>query len=196
MKIVRREGVFETNSSSVHTLVLTEKENWEKEADTKYKKYRVLTDAKDKLYMACGCCHELFPSEKNATESRKEWYARLRELLKDESVYFTLYPENVSCELAVEILVDVYCEKFGGDREKLAAQINAINNSGRGCHMKFFSEGALYDADSDYRLIEQLFYGAVRSEEWGFRPKIVDFFDNGKVLCCREYYQGIGYGED
>lgn len=194
MKIVQRKGVFETNSSSTHTLILTTKDQWEKEAQTKYKKYRVLSSPLDKLNMACGCCHELFPSEERS-EKLKEICARVREHLHDEDDIF-LYPHALSCELAVKILTDVYCRKYGGDSEDLQMRINAINSSGRACHMEFFSEGALYDPSSDYGVIEDLFYDAIHSGMSGVYQKIADYFDENNVLVCREYYQGVGYDED
>lgn len=183
MKVVKRIGVFETNSSSTHSMVLLPKEEWQKDCqkkEPKYRDYYVLDDPKDKLYMACGCCEELFDSELAASQKRKESYAKVRKAIKDGDEIW-LEPDSFSWQLAVEFFVKVYCDMFGEEYTTLLNQIIEENKSGRPCHMRFFCDGALRDAIDDYGEIYSLFYGDPRTT-------IEYYLSKNNVLVCREEY--------
>ena len=171
MKIVKRLGVFETNSSSTHTLTLVSKADYEADKATekpKYRKYGVVATKEDKLLMACGCCYEIY---EDSPPSR--W-------------------RPSSCDRAIGWMVRAYCDLTGEDYDKTLAFVNATNHSGRACHMKFFSEGALYDADSDYRIIDDLLDHTKAKMTENMRR----YFDDEVVLLYREYYAGVGWGDD
>lgn len=177
MKIVVRRGVFETNSSSTHTLALVTKENYEADNELKkpkYRKFNVIATKRDKLLMACGCCVELFDT-----------YDFLEKDVDSAYVGSLTTP----CEIAVDQFVRIYCELTGEDYKSTYASIDAKNKSGRACHMNFFSEGALYDAEYDYELIDRLLDGN------NVENKIREYFDDSNLLCYREIYGGLGWAD-
>lgn len=200
MKTVKRIGVFETNSSSIHSMSLVSRDALEEDAKAekpKYAKYKRLTSKADKLYMACGCCHELY-DDNGSYDDAKDRVGDYATLLRhaDDLEYYcdTCCGEyDIKYGVAIELLVGVYCELTGEDFEKLRQSVLKINKSGRACHMRFFYEGALYDADSDYYMIDDMF---LRGPISTIIKRIRKYFDDDNVLCCREYWNGMGYGED
>lgn len=214
MKTTIRSKIFETNSSSTHTLALVSKSDYTADRAApkpKFKRYVSLTDKYDKLLMACGCCHELFYDPRPDDDGGRfdEFgidpycedldpgaaktpltYARLAEDKELEHLY--IMSSDVTYSFAIEILTGVYCSLTGKDQEHVKNTVNGNNKCGRACHMKFFEEGALYDAESDYYPIYRLFEGTVKTVLAAVR----NYFDDDTVLCYREYYQGYGYGED
>lgn len=173
MKIVQRLGVFETNSSSTHTLALVSKKDYKADKASekpKYLRYGVVATKEDKLLMACGCCKEICDDQWCENEEDKAILARTK----------------------LGLFVDVYCKLTGDDYDKTYKMIDDINRSGRACHMKFFSEGALYDAEVDYMLIDDMLDGELDE----VLAKIRRYFDDENVLLYREYYSGIGMYDD
>ena len=171
MKVAIRRGVFETNSSSTHTLALVTKEDYEADKELKkpkYRKFNVITSKRDKLLMACGCCAELF-DEYEYSDGKNDL--------------------PTPCEVAVGQFVQIYCELTGENYKSTYASINAKNKSGRACHMTFFSEGALYDAEYDYDLIDRLLDGN------NVEKKIREYFDDNNLLCYREVYGGLSWAD-
>ena len=169
MKIAIRNGVFETNSSSTHTLTLVPKAEYDSEME-KFKHCRALTDKHDKMLMACGCCSEIFVEEKEIARyaswgdeynvERKKEYDEIKDALANgfgDEIYICY--DNLYYELAMDFIVRVYCELTGENHDKTYAETVKINNSGRACHMKFFREGSLYDPEFDYCLITDWFSG-------------------------------------
>lgn len=174
MKIVKRIGVFETNSSSTHTLALVSKQDYEADKSTakpKYRKYNALTTKYDKLLMACGCCKELFDDNYNYS---------------DDST------RTLACEATISLFVRVYCNVTHEDYDKTFAQIMSTNRSGRACHMKFFYEGALYEADYDYMLFDDMVEGSLST----VLDRISRYFDDETLLLYREFYNGVGMYDD
>lgn len=196
MKVVKRYGVFETNSSSTHSLIMIGAAEWKGTKDTgKRKKYNALTSKKDKLYMAAGCCEELFRPEEYIMDydspSEKRACNRNKRKAKESPDDF-LDVNALSQELALEFIFEVYCKLTGNDYTAVKNEIEKKNKSGRACHMKFFDEGALYDERYDYALIYDLFSGSAneirRNLEW--------YFSDDNVLLYLEYYQGYGAWDD
>lgn len=201
MKLVRRFGVFETNSSSTHTLVLVSLSDYNADKISqfpRYVKFGVAASKSDKLLMACGCCYELFATEtqianyaKSGDEydvERKRDCDEIKDALKQgKGGDAELCHDNVYYEVAMGLLVRVYCELTGEDYAKIYARTDKKNHSGRACHMKFFSEGALDDEQYDYMLIDDLFDG----NESEVLNNIRRYFDDGNVLLYREFYGGV-----
>lgn len=196
MKIAIRNGVFETNSSSTHTLTLVPKAEYDSEKE-EFKHFRTLTDKHDKLLMACGCCSEIFIEEKEIARyaswgdeceiERKKEYDEIKDALANgfgNEIYIS--HNNLYYELAMDFIVRVYCELTGDDRDKTYAEMDKINNSGRACHMKFFWEGSLYDPEYDYYLITELFVG----DEADILANIRNYFNDDNLLCYSERYGG------
>lgn len=205
MKIVRREGVFETNSSSTHNLVLLSKQAYEADkaqAKPKYRHYGVLDNKEDKLIMACGCCEELMATEEQielyaregdeSSVERKKTYDDIKEYLAygaGDRIY--MWSGSISYELAVSFIVRVYCELTGADYGKKYDEI-IHNTEKRMLHMKFFDEGSLMDSYSDYFLIAELFEG----DESEVLNNIRRYFDDDNLLCYIERYAGIYWDEE
>lgn len=200
MKRVIRSGVFETNSSSTHTLTLISKKDYDADKSSAYPQYRtygVVATKYDKLLMACGCCEEIFITEKQIDDyaengdeycvNRKKEHDELKGLLEGglgETAYMRY--RIMSYELSVGYIIRVYCELTGKSYDKTYDKI-VHNGSSRYLHMKFFSEGALYDAELDYAVICDLFTG----NETDVLNNIRHYFDDDFVLLYREYYAGI-----
>lgn len=184
MKTVRRIGVFETNSSSSHSLMLCSKDEAEKMKKNKRKRYGFLTDIDDKFLMACGCCYEMFPEEKDrikyASEADKARREEISARLKSGR-NVTLTVDDVTYETALSFLTAVYCDITGKDKDATLAETDGINKSGRACHMKFLYEGSLTDPKSDYSAIYYMFDGDVGEIERHIRR----YFGNDNVLCYR-----------
>lgn len=200
MKTAIRERIFETNSSSTHTLTFVGREDYEEDKTSeapRYRKYRVISDKKGKLWLACGCCHELFVREKDLKNYEDE-EERIKEcdLVKQcaadgkGDACFDHY--SVYYETAIDLLVRVYCELTGEPFEQVHKKILRENDSGRACHMRFFSEGALYDERWDYGLIDDLFWGSLDD----VLASIRGYFNDDYVVCYREFYQGIRPDDD
>lgn len=234
MKTVKRTGVFETNSSSTHTLVLMSSDAYEEDKKLekpKFRKYSVLKNLKDKFFMACGCCKELFLVEEYKVntfwdDEMKETFFRIKkffenrkggdisdcideefkvstseddgteeeflDIIGDICDYIYISSYYITYDMAIELLVEVYCEITGEDVEEVTKNVNKINNSGRACHMKFFQEGALYDEQGDYRVIMDLFDGTVNE----VKQQIKNYLDDGTVLCYREFWNGMHWNDD
>lgn len=199
MKTVIRTGVFETNSSSLHTLMIMSQDELSadrKSEKPKTRKFETITTKKDKLYLACGCCHEIFTREEyylnycSDDEARAEYFALKNHEVDPEEAYFSKY--DFSYEVAIDHIVRVYCRLTGEDYDAVMQEVDSINKSGRACHMKFFDEGSLYDPDYDYMIITDLFYGSVD----GIDRHIEAYFDDDKVVCYREFWNGIGFSDD
>lgn len=222
MKKVIRLGVFETNSSSTHSLMMMPKEALETDENGKPAKRKcgVITSKFDKLLMACGCCYEIFADERthlqyNCTEEedQKNYFA----LKNHEKIYEDITLEDYiaspycncrqvgedlfertydqrdfSYEVAIDYVVGVYCKLTGEDYDAVSKDILRRNKSGRACHMKFFEEGALYDADWDYRLICELFTGTIDDIECS----VAAYFNDNYALCYREFYGGVNFDDD
>lgn len=197
MKIVKRIGVFETNSSSTHTLTLVSKQDYEADKATakpKYRKYGVVATKEDKLLMACGCCEEMFLTEEQINEyagwgdeysvKRKEEYDEIKRCIANglgDSISFA--GDDISYELAVSFAVRVYCELTGDNFDKKYDEI-IHNESQRYLHMKFFDEGALSEPKWDYLLIYDLFHW----DESEMLDNLRHYFDDEFVLLYRECY--------
>lgn len=186
MKAVKRIGVFETNSSSTHTLMLVPADGMGDKGD----RYGVVATKYNKLLMACGCGYELFPDAKIMDEGYK-YSDELRETEEQFAAGEWIYGK-LTYQTTMALLVGEYCKLTGEDYDKTLAEVLRINDSGRACHMKFFSEGALYDEDYDYELILDLFRGT-RSE---VIAAIDAYFDDKYVLLYREYYGGVAWDDD
>lgn len=196
MKMVQRTGAFETNSSSLHTLILTKKDKWEemKAEKPKYNNFTVLTDAKDKLYLACGCCTEIFSWEEYMSEEERAECEEMRMVFR-KNIFEFYSPRDFSCELAVELLVRGYCNKAGEDFDTVLKEITEANTPDFPCHLRFFEEEEL-DEPYGYYVIENLFLGGVLDGEFAIMRNIADYFDEDNLLCYREYWNGIGYLDD
>ena len=209
MKTVKRIGVFETNSSSTHTLALVSKETYEADKSAsapKYRRHGVVAFKSDKLYMACGCCQELFVEEERIAEyaswegddqqyqiERKQGYDEVKNaLVEGRGDEIDMYVDNTYYEVAMGLIVRVYCELTGEDYDKTYKALDAKNHSGRACHMKFFSEGALDDEQWDYRLFVNLLEGS----ESDVLNALRYYFDDANVLLYREFYAGVGMFDD
>lgn len=205
MKTVKRRGVFETNSSSTHTLTLISVRDF-KDDKERYQGKGIIFSKEDKLLMACGCCHELFVEEKQMAAyaswegddqeyqiERKQGYDEVKNAIAEgrgdeiPMCHYTVY-----YEVAMSLLVRVYCELTGEDYDKTYKRVDKKNHSGRACHMKFFSEGALDDERMDYMLIDDLFDGT----ETEVLNAIRRYFSDDFALLYREYYAGIGMYDD
>lgn len=205
MKIVVREGVFETNSSSTHNLVLVSKKDYEADKAQKKPKYRhygVLDNKEDKLRMACGCCDEMLVTEEDINRyasyggegniNRKKEYDEIKDYLTNGlGDYCYMWYGCISYELAVSLIARVYCELTGKNYDKTYDGI-IHNTEKRMLHMKFFDEGALNDSASSYMIIADLFQG----DESEVLSNIRRYFDDDNVLCYIEYYAGIHWDED
>lgn len=198
MKTVMRVGVFETNSSSVHTMTLKSRDDIAadgKEEKPKLAKHVKLADKKDKLYMACGCCKELYDDYDQAEDADAYDFATLMQHADDPGFYYNDCKDDndVKYGVAIALLVGIYCELTGEDEKTLKAAILKENSSGRACHTRFFEEGALYSAESDYYIIDDLFWG---SSLPAVVKHIRNYFDDDNVLCYREYWNGMGMFDD
>lgn len=200
MKTVIRIGVFETNSSSTHTIMIMSKDALAadlKSVKPKMRKFGQIKTKKDKLYLACGCCYELFPTEENCLQyenwddEQKAQYFLLKN--RDDIAADMDFAEyDFSYEIAIDFIVRIYCKLTGENYDAVIKNINKKNKSGRACHMKFFEEGALYDADSDYWVIAKMFDGKISDIE----DKIESYFDDNRVVCYREFWNNIGWDDD
>ncbi len=173
MKVVKRIGVFETNSSSTHSLSIVKSDMVNKNA-----KYGVITSKLDKLYMACGCAEEIYPQrDTDEVREAEERFAN------GEGVY-----DKLSYQTVIRLLVESYCKLTGEDFDTVHNAILKENKSGRACHMRFFEEGALYDADWDYMPFYKMF-------RYGTRDEIIAavdlYFDDEYALMYGERYGGI-----
>lgn len=192
MKIVKRTGVFETNSSSTHSIILVAKEDLEK--NPKVEKHHKLTSKKDKLMMACGCFYEIYEDNSPYRDENQAYYDIDDELMKafvtktqtDPFADDYLTSDDLTCDTAIRLLVSVYCNLTGEDFDTVFNPIIEKNKSGRACHTLFFREGALYDTEFDYDLIDMLFVGPISK----IIENIENYFDDGNVLCYLEYWQG------
>lgn len=195
MKTVKRIGVFETNSSSIHTMILVKRDFYEEDLrkeKPRYRKYEVIKSKEDKLYMACGCAWELFVPEKNYLNGlfgdKEEFLANKQLMAEGVDVFLT--QDDVSYEMAMQFIVTAYCEATNNNYESTLEKLDKKNRTGRACHMKFFEEGALLEYD--YELINDLFYGDVSEICAAIRA----YFSDDNVLCYREFWNGLGYGLD
>lgn len=207
MKTVVRNAVFETNSSSTHTLTLISKADYETDkaqAKPKYRRYNVISSKYDKLLLAAGCCYEMFVRQDYIEEcakygdeddvQRKKDYDELKYMLDvgaGDQVVFTT--DDFTYEMAMDMLVRVYCQLTGESYDAIYQKLDAQNRSGRACHMTFFYEGALDDAEWDYMTIYDLF---IYSDENEALDNVRRYFDDDNVICYREFYQGIRRDDD
>lgn len=205
MKIVKRRGVFETNSSSTHNLVLLSRKDYEADKaqkKPKYRNYGVLDSKEDKLRMACGCCEELFLTEEQmeryaihggeGNAANKKEYDEIKGFISNGyGDYVYMHYEVMSYELAVSFLARVYCELTGKNYAKAYDGI-IHNTEKRSLHMKFFDEGALYDERWDYMIIADMFEGG----ESEVLNNIRRYFDDDKLLCYFEYFGGACWDDD
>ena len=209
MKTVKRIGVFETNSSSTHTLSLVSKDVYEADKATekpKYRRHAMIASKQDKLYMACGCCEELFLEEERMADyaswegddqqyqiERKRDYDEVKNALAEgrgDEIYMDV--DNTYYEVAMGLIMRVYCELTGADYDKTYQTVDKKNHSGRACHMKFFREGALDDEQSHYLLFVNLLEG----NESDVLNALRYYFDDANVLLYREFYAGVGMYDD
>lgn len=204
MKIVVRAGVFETNSSSTHNLVLVSKKDYETDKASekpKFRHYGVLDNKEDKLLMACGCCEEMLLTEEKInlcasygderSIERKNEYEEIKDLIAHglgDCSY--MWHGWISYEMAISFIARVYCELTGKDYGKTYDEI-IHNTEKRMLHMKFFDEGALNDSVLSYRIIADLFKG----NENEVLNNIRRYFDDDNLLCYIEYFAGIHWDE-
>lgn len=189
MRTVKRVGVFETNSSSMHSMYLVSKDELQNDAvKEEYKNYRRLENKEDKLLMACGCAHEIFPEEEEFLNRGHQGdvtyykYAKPR-LEAGMNMYFDT--RHVTYELASFLIVGVYCELTGKDFKTVLADIDGKNKSRkcRSTHFNFFEETALHEAEYDYGVIYRFFWEGFASD---IRKKIAQYFSDDAFLMYNE----------
>lgn len=223
MKTAVRIGVFETNSSSTHTLMIMSKDALEKDRKTekpKTRKFNTLTSKKDKLYMACGCCYEMCPKEDvhleyNCTDDY------------DKAAYLALKNhEKIVEEIDLDAYLELYAPKLQPCGEDLYERVYSKSDFSYEVAMDYIVGVYCRLTGEDYaavmkevdgknksgRACHMKFFdeGALYDEDWDYRlicdlfdgtPSEIDaniaaYFDDDKVLCYREFYGGVNFDED
>lgn len=184
MKRVVRYGVFETNSSSTHSLILLKRDTLaedRKQEKPQYKRYALVESKHDKLYLACGCCAELY--EDNQYYEGEEIDEARRKFAEGEDIDFF---DTMPYDIALRLIIEEYCKQTGDKYEVIAKEIDNYSKKNY-CHMKFFEYGALDSAEWDYDVIRRFFWGT----EDDMRSKIAYYFEDDNILAYREFYCGI-----
>lgn len=144
MKKVIRQGVFETNSSSTHSVVLLEKDlnqKWRETSEIPTDEREIRTPL-NKLYMTLG----LLDHQVDQYKCSHGCYHMSDEELASDTELFELEKE---INLFKEVLIRKYFEKFEGDTEKIMEEIDkSKENYTYSYHcLRFFNEDVLIDCN-------------------------------------------------
>ncbi len=184
MKKIIREGVFETNSSSSHSVVLKKKENDNVDEDASYE---IRTPLAKTLFLI-----GLYTSIKEDSCYDED----------DEYAHYEIESEDVLIKF-IKLVIEEYISMSNITEEEFKKQYHESNFTYQGrCHCSnFFEEGALIDCDCSFHTFSNITFAlklADNAPDSYYREKAKELLSDEYKFVLKEFYcclYQVGNGE-